>query len=141
MPIGTPLRRLIEEHAGALRPGHALKAVCSGVSAGVILPSALDTPLDFASFQKIGSGLGSGGFIVFDDTACMVQVAYRMSDFLYVESCGQCTACKFGTNMGTYHLHRLTLGSGGAADLEAALEGAAMAPTGRRCYLPWSTPC
>ena len=136
LPMGTPLRRLIEECGGGLRPGRSLKAVASGVSCGFVLPSMLDTPMDFGSLQGIGSGLGSGGFIVLDDTACMVRVAHKFSEFLYVESCGQCTACKFGTNMATYHLHRLIHGSGGAGDLDAVLEGAAMAPHGNRCYLP-----
>src|SRR5438067_426130 len=42
----------------------------------------------------IGSGLGSGGFIVFDDSADMVAVAAGVSRFLAVESCGQCVPCK-----------------------------------------------
>lgn len=134
--MGTPLRQLIYGHAGGLRPGRTLKAVCSGVSGAVILPLMLDTPTDFGSFQRIGAGLGSGGFIVYDDTACMVRVAHKLSEFLYVESCGQCTSCKFGTNMATYHLHRLIHGTGTAGDLEYALEGAAMAPHANRCYLP-----
>ncbi len=136
LPMGTPLRELIYGHGGGLRPGRTLKAVCSGVSGAVILPSGLDTPMDFGSFQKAGLSLGSGGFIVYDDTACMVRVAHKLSEFLYVESCGQCTSCKFGTNMATYHLHRLIHGSGTASDLEYALEGAAMAPHANRCYLP-----
>ncbi len=136
LPMGTPLRRLIEEHGGGLRPGRTLKAVASGVSCGLVPPALLGTPMDFGSLQAIGSGLGSGGFIVFDDTVCMVRVAHRFSEFLYVESCGQCTSCKFGTNMATYHLHRLIHGSGAAADVEFVLEGAAMAPHGNRCYLP-----
>jgi NADH-quinone oxidoreductase subunit F len=47
--------------------------------------------------RRVGSGLGAGGFAVFDDSACMVQAAWRYSRFLFVESCGQCPACKFGT--------------------------------------------
>ncbi len=136
LPMGTSVRDLIYTHAGGLGPGRMLKAICSGVSNGVLQPSAVDTPMEFGSLQAIGSGLGSGGFIVYDDTACMVRVAHRLSEFLYVESCGQCTSCKFGTNMATYHLHKLVHGSGTAGDLEAVLEGAAMAPTGNRCYLP-----
>lgn len=136
LPLGTRLGELIFDCAAGPRPGRAVKAVFPGVSCAVIPPSALDTPLDFGSLQGIGSGLGAGGFIVLDDTACMVRVAHRFSEFLYVESCAQCTSCKFGTNMATYHLHRLIHGAGGPGDLDAALEGAAMAPTGNRCYLP-----
>jgi NADH:ubiquinone oxidoreductase subunit F (NADH-binding) len=136
LPMGTPLQHLVMECGGGARPGRTIKAMLSGISNPVVLPGALSTPLDFGSMQHIGSGLGSGGFIVLDDTACMVQVAHKYSEFLYVESCGQCTPCKFGTNQATYYLHKLVHGRGDATDLEVALEGAAMAPHANRCYLP-----
>lgn len=136
LPMGTPLRELIYEHAGGLRRGRTLKAVFSGVSNAIILPEAIDTPMDFDALRRIGSGLGSAGFIVYDDTACMVQVAYRFSEFLSVESCVQCISCKFGTSQATECLQRLVQGSGAETDLDDALAGAAMAPYGNRCYLP-----
>ncbi|MEP7309855.1 MAG: NADH-ubiquinone oxidoreductase-F iron-sulfur binding region domain-containing protein [Acidobacteriota bacterium] len=136
LPMGTPLQKLVLDHGGGPKPGRTLKALFSGVSSAVVLPAALATPLDFGSMQKIGSGLGSGGFIVYDDTACMVRVAHKLSEFLYVESCGQCTPCKFGTNQATYYLHKLMHGLGDRSDLAYALEGAAMAPHANRCYLP-----
>ena len=136
LPMGTPLQQLVFEHGGGPRPGRTVKALFSGVSNAVVLPSSLHTPMDFGSMQKIGSGLGSGGFIVYDDTTCMVRVAHQFSEFLFVESCGQCTPCKFGTNQATYYLHKLVHGSGDRADLEHALEGSAMAPHANRCYLP-----
>jgi NADH:ubiquinone oxidoreductase subunit F (NADH-binding) len=136
LPMGTPIQQLVLEHGGGPRPGRSLKALFSGVSNAVVLPSWLHTPMDFGSLQKIGSGLGSGGFIVYDDTACMVRLAHKFSEFLYVESCGQCTPCKFGTNQATYYLHKLVHGAGDRADLEHALEGAATAPHANRCYLP-----
>jgi NADH-quinone oxidoreductase subunit F len=66
----------------------------------------------------------------------MVRIAHKYSEFLFVESCGQCTPCKSGTNQSTYYLHKLVHGSGGRADLDHALEGSAMAPHANRCYLP-----
>jgi NADH-quinone oxidoreductase subunit F len=136
LPMGTPLRRLLFEYGGGPKPGRAIKVLFSGISNAVILPNALDTPADFGSLQKVSSGLGSGGFIVYDDTACMVRIAHKYSEFLFVESCGQCTPCKFGTNQSTYYLHKLVHGSGERADLDHALEGSAMAPHANRCYLP-----
>jgi NADH-quinone oxidoreductase subunit F len=110
--------------------------VFSGVSNAVILPLALNARMDFGSMQAIGSGLGSGGFIVYDDTTCMVRVAHAFSEFLHAESCGQCTPCTFGTNQATQHLQKLVEGSGDSSDLSFVLEGAAMAPQANRCYLP-----
>jgi NADH:ubiquinone oxidoreductase subunit F (NADH-binding) len=63
LPMGTPLRRLVFEYGGGPKPGRAIKVLFSGISNAVLLPTMLDTPADFGSLQKIGSGLGSGGFI------------------------------------------------------------------------------
>ena len=136
LSLGTPLEELINEHAGGIKAGRRLKAIFSGLSNAVILPDSLDTPLDFDALQSIGSGIGSGGFIVYDDSASMVQVAQLFSKFLSTESCGQCTACKLGTTQATDHLLKLTEGTGNELDVEYALEGSAMAPQGNRCYLP-----
>ena len=136
LPMGTPLRKLIDEYGGGLRSGRSVKAVFSGVASAVIMPRALDTPLDFGSMKGIGSGLGSGGFIVYDDTACMVRVAHRFSEFLFVESCAQCISCKTGTDQATNNLEKLIDGSGSDIELEQVLAGARMAPHANRCYLP-----
>ena len=62
-----------------------------------------------------GGGLGSAGFIVYDDTRSMVAVARMVSRFLYVESCGQCRACKFGCGEITRHLDELADAHGDVA--------------------------
>jgi NADH-quinone oxidoreductase subunit F len=136
LPMGTPLNDLIMRHGGGIRSGRKLKAVFSGVSNCVILPSALNTPLDFGCMTSIGSGLGSGGLIVYDDTTCMVRVAHTFSRFLWLESCNQCTACKQGTNQATVYLSKLMAGSGDDFDMNYVIQGAMMAPHANRCYLP-----
>jgi NADH-quinone oxidoreductase subunit F len=105
--LGVPLIQAIEEIGGGPRPGHRVKAVFSGVSNAAITSDELDTALTYERMRKIGSGLGSLGFIVYDETACMVDLAHTFSRFLYVESCGQCPACKFGTGEITAYLERL----------------------------------
>jgi NADH-quinone oxidoreductase subunit F len=94
VPMGTPLREVIDEIGGGPRDGHQIKAVLSGVANGIIPASQLDTPLSYEAMSAIGSGVGSGGFIVFDDSVDMVAVAAGVSRFLSVESCGQCLPCK-----------------------------------------------
>jgi NADH-quinone oxidoreductase subunit F len=136
LEMGTPLRELIEVWGGGTGPGRKVKAVMSGVTNAVITAAHLDTPLDFGSMRRIGSGLGSGGFIVYDDTACMVRLAYRYAEFLWLESCGQCTSCKNGGHTATLHLRRLVEGRGTGVDLGAALQAAIKAPSGTRCFLP-----
>ncbi len=136
LPMGTSLRELIEVWGGGTRPGRKVKAIYSGVTNPVITADHLDTPLDFGSMKKIGAGLGSGGYIVYDDATCMVRVAYRYAEFLWLESCGQCTSCKDGGHTATIHLKKLVEGKGDSIDVAAAVQAAIKAPSGTRCFLP-----
>jgi NADH-quinone oxidoreductase subunit F len=136
LPLGTTLRELLMKHGGGPLAGRTIKAVFSGVSNAVILPEQLDTPLDFDSMKAIGSGLGSGGFIVYDNTTCMVKVAHTFSRFLWLESCNQCSACKQGTDRSTIHLKMLIDGEGKDDTVDQIIAGAVMAPQGNRCFLP-----
>ena len=78
LPLGTPLRTLLVDLGGATD----IKAVYSGVSNPVILPDLLDLPMDFESFAEAGTGLGSGGFLVYDSGRCIVRVAAGFARFL-----------------------------------------------------------
>ena len=136
LPMGTPLRTLINDYAGGTLQGRQFKAFLSGAANPVILPSYLDTPMDFGSMRAIGSGLGSGGFIVYDNTACMVRVAHMLAQFLWLESCNQCWSCKLGTSQSTTYLQKFIEGSGDEIDIDFVIQGALMAPHANRCYLP-----
>ncbi|MEP6623394.1 MAG: hypothetical protein ABJC79_03050, partial [Acidimicrobiia bacterium] len=80
---GTPLREVIRRLGGGTRPGRSVKAVLSGVSNPVLTDHALDAPVSYEGLHAAGSGLGSAGFIVFDDTRSMLSVARMVSRFLY----------------------------------------------------------
>lgn len=136
LPLGTPMRDLIENFAGGVRKGHTLKAIFPGVSNGVLTPGHLDVPLDFDSMRAIGSGLGSGGYIVYDDSACIVKMGALFSRFLYVESCGQCPPCKFSAGEITEHLSRFEAGNGTEQDIETILARCVTVDQGNRCALP-----
>ncbi|MDP9073076.1 MAG: hypothetical protein M3N98_02685 [Actinomycetota bacterium] len=92
--MGTSLRDVIGAIGGGPRRGHEIKAVLSGVANRIIPAAMLDTPVSYEGLASIGSGLGSGAFIVLDDTVDMVSVAAGVARFLAVESCGQCSPCK-----------------------------------------------
>ena len=136
LPMGTRMRTLVEDLAGGPPEGRTLKAIFPGASNTVLGPSELDVPMDFESLREVGSGLGAGGFAVFDDSACIVQAAYRYSRFLAIESCGQCPACKFGTGEVTDALLRLEGGSGSERDIELVLVRARSSTDGQKCALP-----
>jgi NADH-quinone oxidoreductase subunit F len=112
-----------------------VEAVFSGVANPVLTGAQLGTPLTYEGFQAIGSGMGAAGFIVYDDTACMVDAAYRLSRFLYVESCGQCPPCKIGSGAITERLERIQTGVGDDADIAATQGWLARVTDGNRCYL------
>jgi NADH-quinone oxidoreductase subunit F len=134
LPLGTPIGSLIERGGGPSE-GRSLKAIFPGASNTVLLPEQLDVPLEFDSMRQAGSGLGAGGFAVFDDTACMLRAAYQYSRFLWVESCAQCPACKFGTGEVTRGLDEDAL-EGGPPDLERLLMRARNSTDGQKCALP-----
>src|SRR5205823_3710446 len=93
--MGTPLREVIDLIGGGPRPGRTIRAVLPGVSNRFIDGTEhLDTPVSYEALAAIGSGLGSAGFIVFDDADDLVAVAAGVARFLAVESCGQCSPCK-----------------------------------------------
>ncbi len=94
VPMGTTLREVIEQVGGGVLEGGTVSAVLSGVSNPLIPGDALHTPLTYEDMRAAGSGLGTGGFIVFDHTIDPVAVAAGVARFLSVESCGQCTPCK-----------------------------------------------
>jgi NADH:ubiquinone oxidoreductase subunit F (NADH-binding) len=134
---GVPLRTLFWELAGGPRPGRVLRAAISGVSSGVILAQQFDTLADFGSLALIGSGLGSAGFMVFDDATSIPRVAQAVARFLYVESCGQCSACKVGLEIASRSIDAVfDTERASPEQLERALIGAQHAPQANRCYLP-----
>jgi len=133
--LGTPLMAVIEGVGSGPRPGRTIKAVFSGVANPVVTAAHLQTPLTYEAFRAIGSGLGAAGFIIYDDTACMVEVARQFSRFLYVESCGQCPPCKTGSGEITHHLDLIEAGAGSAADIDSMQAWIAQVTDGNRCYL------
>ncbi len=135
LPIGTPLREIIFEHAGGPRAGRSVKAVFPGGSSSAILTAEhLDTPADFESLQKLGSMLGSSAIIVLDDTTCIPAVIRRTVEFYRDESCGKCTPCREGTVWLSQILDRILCGRGRREDLDL-LDSIARNMTGT-CFCP-----
>ena len=123
MPMGTPLRRLIDEAGGGIPDGRKVKAVFpGGPSFSMVTADQLDLPMDFDSLKKAGTGLGSAGVIVVDDAACMVSQTLKFSNFFRNESCGQCPSCRMGTiNLATL-MTKIEQGEGTQKDLDSLLQ-------------------
>lgn len=119
LPLGIPLRKLIYDFGGGIKDGRALKAVYpGGPSQAFLTPKDIDVPMDFDSLKAIGSGLGSAGVIVLDDTNCMVEHTMKFCNFFKDESCGQCPPCKMGTRYLHQILDKIEAGHGKPEDLQ-----------------------
>jgi NADH-quinone oxidoreductase subunit F len=118
IPLGTPFSAVLEELAGGMLGGRALKAWTPGGSSTPLLTAAhADTGLDYESLAAAGSMLGTAAIMVLDETDCVVDCAQRMVAFYAHESCGKCTPCREGTWWATRVLERLEDGSGRREDL------------------------
>lgn len=133
--MGAPLSTVISAVGSGMPEGRNIKAIFSGVANEVIKPDDLDVQISYEGFAEIGSGLGSAGFIIYDDTTCMVDIAYLFSRFLSVESCGQCPPCKLGSSAITEHLEKIASGTGDEGNLDVILGWLKNVTDGNRCYL------
>ena len=143
LPMGTPLRDIIYDHAGGLPDGKELKAVVPGGSSSPILRhEEIDVKMDYDSLAEIGSMLGSAGVIVMDDATDMVRALYVVTRFYHHESCGQCTPCREGTGWAERILKRIMAGNGRLSDLDNLVRiagnimGNTICPLGDAAALP-----
>ena len=118
IPMGTPLRTVIEDIGGGCPNGKKFKAAQTGGPSGGCIPADLiDTPMDYDSLGAIGSMMGSGGLIVMDEDNCMVDIAKFFLEFIVDESCGKCSPCRIGTKRLYDLLCKITDGKGTLEDL------------------------
>ena len=119
IPMGTPLRTVIEDIGGGIPHGKKFKAAQTGGPSGGCIPANLvDIPIDYESLISIGSMMGSGGLIVMDEDNCMVDIAKFFLEFTVDESCGKCTPCRIGTKRLYEMLCKVTEGKATMEDLD-----------------------
>jgi NADH-quinone oxidoreductase subunit F len=118
VPLGTPLRELLEI-AGGPRDGRRIVAVQpGGGSSACLFEEHLDLPYDFDTMAANGTMLGSGAVVFFDETTDFVEAALALVRFYAHESCGQCTPCREGSHWLEVTLERLLAGGGLASDID-----------------------
>ena len=118
LPMDITLRELIYEYGGGVPGDREIKAVIpGGVSAPVLTQEHLDLTMDFNSLMEVGSMLGSGAVIVFDETTDMAWVAHRIMRFFSQESCGKCSPCREGTYWLVNIMTDILRGTGQASDI------------------------
>jgi NADH-quinone oxidoreductase subunit F len=154
--LGLPVEEFLysDEYCGGMQDGRTLKAVVAGGSSVPILPGGLILKTAkgekrLMSYESLSDGgfatgtmLGSGGFIVFDERACIVRNLWNFTRFYHHESCGQCSPCREGTGWMEKVLHRLEHGHGHLDDIDLLvdvakkIEGNTICPLGDAAAWP-----
>jgi bidirectional [NiFe] hydrogenase diaphorase subunit len=141
VPMGITLREIVYDIGGGIVDGRPFKAVQTGGPSGGCIPQQhLDMRVDYESLAAVGSIMGSGGMIVMDDTACMVDVARYFMDFCREESCGKCIPCRVGTAQLHTLLSRIAEGEASPDDLRRLEELSDMVKHTSLCGLGQSAP-
>ena len=119
VPFGTTVNGLLAA-AGGIAQGREFKAIQEGGPLSGLLPAAVagDLPLEPEPFRPLGAGMGGGGIVFLDDTACVVDLNVMTSWFLEAESCARCTTCRIGNQRMVEILGRTSRGEGEADDVE-----------------------
>ncbi len=141
VPMGISIREVVEEIGGGVADGKKFKAVQIGGPSGGCVPEWLsDTRVDFDSLREVGSMMGSGGFVVLDDSDCMVEIARYFLSFTQNESCGKCTFCRVGTKRMLEILEKICAAKGKESDLNELEELAEWTARGSLCGLGKTAP-
>jgi len=141
IPFGMTLQELVEEIGGGVPKGRKLKALQpGGAMLGLIPASLIAQPIDFEGLTEIGSGVGSGGLVAIDESACMVDVVYFLISFAQNECCGKCSIGRLGTKQMLAILQDITNGKGHPEDIDLLTELSQSMALGSLCPLAGGAP-
>ena len=116
--MGVTMNHLFNDIYGGMREGYTFKGMqTGGASAGPITEDAFERPLDFDSLTDIHGMLGSGGWVLFDESVCAVDMARYLTAFSRYESCSKCVPCRLGNPALVEILDRIRFGRGSLEDL------------------------
>jgi len=136
LPLGTPIRVLIENYGGGVVNAGKVKAFFPGGPSIAILPGdKIDLPLDLSTLKTAGSSLGTGSVIVMSEESCMVKNALLYAGFFAKESCGQCPPCYLGLANITEILRKIDAGDGEDGDIQQLEQLCDMIKGRGYCYL------
>jgi NADH-quinone oxidoreductase subunit F len=107
VPMGTTLRELIDLGGGIAGAGKLQAVLLGGAAGSFVSPNELDTPLTFEDTRAIGTTLGSGVVMLFDDSVDLRRILLRIAGFFRHETCGQCVPCRVGVVRQQEALERL----------------------------------
>ena len=139
--LDTSLRTILYDIGGGAVDGKEIKAVQVGGPSGGCLPAKLfDLPVDFEALAEAEAMIGSGGIVVMDASACMVDVAKYFLEFLQDESCGKCAPCRLGIDRMLEIVTDVTMGRGTEKQLALLEELGETVALGSLCALGKTAP-
>jgi len=122
LPLGTPVREIIEKYAGGMQDGYKLRGFLpGGGSTNFLTQEHLDLHMDYTSIGKAGSRLGTGTMIILDDKTCPVGMVRNLEHFFAQESCGWCTPCRDGLPWVEHILTEFEHGRGEIEDMDVLI--------------------
>ena len=147
LPMGyDDMEKFIMQDCQGIANGRKLKAVIPGGSSVYIMPATdiegKDVRMDYEGLVVAGSMVGSGGFIVMDDTVDVFESTKNLTEFYKHESCGWCTPCREGTDWLVKVFKRIAAGEGRPEDAQLLLdicdniEGKSFCPLGDAASWP-----
>ncbi|KXK54574.1 MAG: NADH dehydrogenase subunit F [Chlorobi bacterium OLB7] len=124
VPSGLPLLDIINDLAGGVPNGKAIKAVIPGGSSMPILrgDQLEGVMMDAESLKAAGSAIGTGGIMVMDEDTDIPHMLRRLIHFYHHESCGQCTPCREGCGWLEKVLTRVDEGEAASSDLDLLVD-------------------
>ncbi|XP_037937949.1 NADH dehydrogenase [ubiquinone] flavoprotein 1, mitochondrial-like [Teleopsis dalmanni] len=136
--MSVPLKEMIERHAGGVRGGwdNLLAIIPGGSSTAILTKDACENVLmDYDSLAKSQSALGTGGIIVFDKSADIVEGLARFVHFYKNESCTQCTPCQEGLRYLHQTMQSILKGKAKPDDIDKMLKLASNMRAATMCAL------
>ena len=119
LPMGTPIREIIEQHAGGMEDGYQLRGFLpGGGSTDFLTTEHMDLAMDYDTIGKAGSRMGTGTMIILDDKTCPVGFVKNLVEFFAQESCGFCTPCRDGLPWSAQVLDDIEQGRGRDEDMD-----------------------
>ncbi len=147
VPFGATLRDIVLDIGGGViddfgnNVGTDFKAVqMGGPSGGCLTQEHLDLPLDYDNLLSVGAMVGSGGMVVINQQACIVQIARFFMQFTQNESCGKCVVCREGTRQMLALLDDIIEGRATMETLDILEELAKAVKVGALCGLGKTAP-
>jgi NADH-quinone oxidoreductase subunit F len=133
--MGTAMGEVIDDLGRGPTEGRQLVAAIAGTANPLVTAAEFDTPMSYEAMSRIGSGLGTGGLIVFDDSRDPVDVGRAVSHFLAIESCGQCEPCKLDGEAIASSLRQIVIADADDATFETLRRRVGTVGRGARCAL------